>query len=101
MLRFIGSLLRPYRRTLAVIFLAMLVGTVMSLATPWPLKIILDNVVGTHKLSPWLHHLIGPMLEGGSRLHVAVLAALAFVLIAVVGAIASYIDNYTPRAQAS
>ena len=94
MLRFIGSLLRPYRRTLAVIFLAMLVETVMSLATPWPLKIILDNVVGTHKLSPWLHRFIGPMLESGSRLHVAMLAALAFVLIAVVGAIASYIDNY-------
>src|SRR3984957_3841002 len=94
MLRFIGSLLRPYRRTLVLIFLAMLVETVMSLATPWPLKIILDNVVGTHKLSPWLHRLIGPMLESGSRLHVAVLAALAFVLIAVVGAVASYIDNY-------
>jgi ABC-type multidrug transport system fused ATPase/permease subunit len=94
MLRFIGSLLRPYRRTLAVIFLAMLVETVMSLATPWPLKIILDNVVGTHKLSPWLHRMIGPMLESGSRLHVAVLAALAFVVIAVVGAVASYIDNY-------
>jgi subfamily B ATP-binding cassette protein MsbA len=94
MLRFIGSLLRPYRRTLAVIFLAMLVETAMNLATPWPLKIILDNVVGTHKLSPWLHRLIGPMLESGSRLHVAVLAALAFVLIAVVGAVASYIDNY-------
>src|SRR6267154_613445 len=94
MLRFVASLLRPYRRTLVVIFLAMLVETVMSLATPWPLKIILDNVVGTHKLSPWLHRLIGPMLETGSRLHVAVLAALAFVLIAVVGAVASYIDNY-------
>jgi ABC-type multidrug transport system fused ATPase/permease subunit len=94
MLRFVASLLRPYRRTLAVIFLAMLVETVMSLATPWPLKIILDNVVGTHKLSPWLHRLIGPMLESGSRLHVAMLAALAFVVIAVVGAIASYIDNY-------
>jgi ABC-type multidrug transport system fused ATPase/permease subunit len=28
----------------------MLVETAMSLATPWPLKIILDNVVGDHKL---------------------------------------------------
>jgi ABC-type multidrug transport system fused ATPase/permease subunit len=94
MLRFIGGLIRPYRRTLVVIFLAMLVETAASLATPWPLKIILDNVVGSHKLSPWLHRLIGPLLEDGSRLHVAVLAALAFVLIAVIGAVASYIDNY-------
>jgi ABC-type multidrug transport system fused ATPase/permease subunit len=94
MLRFIGSLIRPYRRTLVVIFLAMLVETVMSLATPWPLKIILDNVIGSHKLAPWLHHLIGPMLENGSRLQVAFLAAVVFVLIAVLQSIASYIDNY-------
>jgi ABC-type multidrug transport system fused ATPase/permease subunit len=94
MLRFIVSLVRPYRRTLVVIFLAMLVETAMSLAAPWPLKIILDSVVGGHKLTPWLHRLVGPLLEGGSRLQVAGLAALAFVIIAVVGSIASYIDNY-------
>jgi ABC-type multidrug transport system fused ATPase/permease subunit len=94
MLRFVGGLIRPYRRTLIIILLAMLVETVMSLATPWPLKIILDNVVGDHKMAPWLHRLIGPLLESGSRLHVAALAALAFVLISLLGAIASYIDNY-------
>jgi ABC-type multidrug transport system fused ATPase/permease subunit len=94
MLRFIVSLVRPYRRTLVVIFLAMLVETVMSLAAPWPLKVILDSVIGDHKLTPWLHRLIGLQLESGSRLQVAGLAALAFVIIAVVGSIASYIDNY-------
>ncbi len=94
MLRFIGSLLRPYRRTLVVIFLAMLVETVMSLATPWPLKVILDNVVGSHKISLRFHHLLAPLLEGGSKLHVAMIAALAFIVIAVLGAVASYIDNY-------
>ncbi|HTD96445.1 MAG TPA: ABC transporter ATP-binding protein [Edaphobacter sp.] len=94
MLRFIGGLIRPYRRTLALIFLAMLVETAMSLATPWPLKLILDNVIGSHKLAPWLHRLIGPLLEHNSKLHVAAIAAAAFILIAVIGALASYIDNY-------
>jgi subfamily B ATP-binding cassette protein MsbA len=41
-----------------VILLAMLVETVASLAGPWPLKIIIDNVVGSHKMSPWLDHAI-------------------------------------------
>src|SRR6202789_3206033 len=41
-----------------------------------------------------MYRLIGPMLEGGSKVHIAVLAATAFVLIAVLNAIASYIDNY-------
>src|SRR5271156_5170747 len=94
MLRFIGSLIRPYRGTLVGIFLAMLVETGMSLATPWPLKIILDNVVGDHKMSPWLHDLLRPVLESGSRLQVALVAALLYVGITVVGAVASYIDNY-------
>jgi subfamily B ATP-binding cassette protein MsbA len=51
MLQFIKGLIRPYRSTLVFILLAMLVETAMSLAAPWPLKIILDNVVGDHKMS--------------------------------------------------
>jgi ABC-type multidrug transport system fused ATPase/permease subunit len=94
MLRFIGGLIRPYRRTLAIIFVAMLVETLMSLATPWPLKIILDNVISNHKMAPWLHRILGPLLENGSRLQVALIAALLYVIIACLGAIASYIDNY-------
>jgi ABC-type multidrug transport system fused ATPase/permease subunit len=94
MLAFINGLVRPYRRTLAVIFLAMLLETVMSLAAPWPLKIILDSVVNNHKLAPWLHRLVGPLIENHHRLHVAALASVAFILIAIIGSAASYIDNY-------
>jgi ABC-type multidrug transport system fused ATPase/permease subunit len=94
MLRFIGSLIRPYRSTLAFIFAAMLVETVMSLATPWPLKIILDSVVGHHKLPQSFERFIGPLPDEAARLHIAVLAASAFVVIAVLGAVASYIDSY-------
>jgi len=94
MIRLIRELVRPYRGQLLIILLAMLVETAMSLAGPWPLKIIIDNVVGSHKMSPWLDHLVRPMLDGGGRLQVAGLAALAFVVIAVLGAIATYIDNY-------
>lgn len=94
MLRFIGGLIRPYRGTLIVILLAMLVETLMSLAAPWPLKIILDNVVGDHKMAPWMHHLLSPFLEHGHRLHIALVAAGLYVLISSLGALASYIDNY-------
>jgi ABC-type multidrug transport system fused ATPase/permease subunit len=94
MLDFIGGLVRPYRRTLVFILIAMLVDAVMSLATPWPLKIILDSVVGRHKMAPWLDRVAGPLLQNGSKLHVAALAALIYVIIAVVGAAASYIGNY-------
>jgi ABC-type multidrug transport system fused ATPase/permease subunit len=63
-------------------------------AGPWPLKIILDNVVGSHKLAPWLDDFLRPILSGGSKMQIAAAAAIAAVLIAVLGAIASYISNY-------
>ena len=94
MFRLIRELIRPYRSQLVLILLAMLLETAASLAGPWPLKIIIDNVVGSHKMSPWLDHLVRPMLEGGGKLQVAALAALAFVVIALLGAIATYVDNY-------
>ena len=94
MIRLIRSLVRPYRGTLLIILMAMLVQTAMSVAGPWPLKIILDNVVGSHKLAPWLDDLLRPILSGSSKMQIAAAAAIAAVLIAVLGAIASYIANY-------
>ena len=94
MIRLIRELIRPYRGTLLIILLAMMVETAMSLAAPWPLKVIIDNVVGTHKLPHWLDQMVRPMLEGGGKLQVAGLAALAVVIIALLGALASYVDNY-------
>jgi ABC-type multidrug transport system fused ATPase/permease subunit len=94
MFRLIRDLVRPYRGTLLIILLAMLVETAMSLATPWPLKIILDNVVSKHKMAPWLADLFHPWMDGKHQMHIAAIAALAYVLIAILGAVATYIDNY-------
>jgi ABC-type multidrug transport system fused ATPase/permease subunit len=94
MTRLIRELIRPYRGTLLIILIAMLVETAVSLAGPWPLKIIIDNVIGDRKLPTALAEIFKPMLEQGNKLHVAALAAAAFVLIALLGAVASYIENY-------
>jgi len=94
LLGLIRKLVQPYRGTLLVILLAMVVETVMSVAGPWPLKIVLDNVVGSHKLRPWLDHLLSPLLGGSSKMQIAVAAALAAIIIAALGALASYIANY-------
>ena len=89
----IGELVRPYRGWLIIILLAMLVETAMSLAGPWPLKVILDNAVGSHPAPEWLSWLVGPVLLG-NKMALAVVAALAAVGIAALGAGASYLDNY-------
>jgi ABC-type multidrug transport system fused ATPase/permease subunit len=87
------GLVRPYRKWLLIIFIAMLAETAMSLAAPWPLKIIIDNVIGHHHLPPWLV-MVRDMLPGGHKRELAALAAVAMILLTALGGIASYINNY-------
>lgn len=97
MLRLIRELIRPYRGTLFLILLAMFVETLMALAAPWPLKVILDNVVGSHHLPKFLNHLLSSSFGrslGEGKLEIAGFAALSVILIAAIGALASYVDNY-------
>src|SRR6201998_1660651 len=84
------ELLRPRRRTLAVILAAMLVQMLMTLAAPWPLKIVIDNVIG-HRQFHWIMFLIGTM---GSKTRLAEAAGIATVLIAVTTGAAMYVANY-------
>ncbi len=92
-MRLVRELLRPYTASLVIILGAMLVQTAMSLAAPWPLKVILDNVVGTHKAPEWLDRLrIIPL--GGDKMELALVAGILVVVIAALAALASYIENY-------
>ena len=91
--RLIRELLRPYRGWITIIVLAMLIETAMSLAAPWPLKVILDNVVGNHKAPEWLAPFRSSLL-GGNKMELAALAGILTVIIAALGAVATYIDNY-------
>jgi ABC-type multidrug transport system fused ATPase/permease subunit len=93
MAAFVRALVRPYRRGLTVVFIAMLVETAMSLAGPWPIKVIIDNVVGSHRLPDALHW-VRDMPFAQDKMGLALLAGLATVLIATLAAIATYIDNY-------
>ncbi len=94
MFNLIRQLVRPYRGTLFIILIAMIVETTMSLAAPWPLKVIIDNVAGGHRLPLWLRDMLGAGLGNESKMHIALLAGIAAVLIAAIGAIAGYIDSY-------
>ncbi len=92
-MRLVRTLLRPYGGWLLVIFAAMVVQTAMSLAAPWPLKVILDHVVGAHKAPEWLDSLRFLPL-GGDKMELAAVAGAAVLVIATISAIASYIENY-------
>ena len=90
----IWSLLKPYRRSLMILLVALLLQMAASVAAPWPLKVILDNVVGEHKLPPRLDHFVQAFLSSDTKMQIALAAAIAAVLIALLGAIASYVSSY-------
>ncbi|MHA3022155.1 ABC transporter ATP-binding protein [Mycobacterium sp. BMJ-28] len=93
-MRLILELIRPYRWLVAGIFGVLVLQIVMGLAAPWPLKIVLDSVVGDHPLPSWLHGMLQPMLGGEGRMHIAGLAAIIVIVIAVIAAVATYVANY-------
>src|ERR1700749_1672593 len=93
MMPLIRELLRPYRPKLVLMLVAMILQSLMTLAAPWPLKIVIDNVVVGRKLNTWLDNLIKPLMEHSHRVHLAELAGLAVILIAVLNALASYLTN--------
>jgi subfamily B ATP-binding cassette protein MsbA len=65
----------------------------VGLALPWPLKIIIDNVVGHHPLPASLQW-ISFLFPAEKQLQLAAAAAISFILITTLGALAGYLDNY-------
>ena len=94
LIRSLVRLVRPYRASLALVLAAMLLETLVSLATPWPLKVVLDNVVGRNRLPHWLSGFITSFLGGEGKMQIALLAGIAAITIAAIGAGASYLDSY-------
>jgi ABC-type multidrug transport system fused ATPase/permease subunit len=93
MARLIRELLQPYRWLLVIVLAAMLAAAAMSLAGPWPLKIIIDSVISNHPLPGWAKW-FARMLGSGGKMRIALLAGISIVLIAVLSAIANYIATY-------
>src|ERR1700738_837971 len=93
MLRLALDPLRTYRGWLALVCIAMLIEIVVGLAAPWPLKLVIVDALGTHHLPHWLEwaHDYG---FGKHTLGVALFAGVATLVLAVVGAVAGYMDNY-------
>ncbi len=87
------SLSRPYKKLVIVILFAMLLETLISLATPWPLKIIIDNVIGHHAL-PGALAWMDTFFPAEKKIQLAAVAALSFIVITAIGSFAGFVDNY-------
>src|SRR5665213_111277 len=89
---YLSALLRPHLGILAWAFLASFGEAAANLAEPWPIKIVLDNVLQKKPargwLAIWVSHIYHSRAD--SFLLIAVTAVLA---IAIAGAVFSYIEK--------
>jgi ATP-binding cassette subfamily B protein len=90
----IGNLLRPHGKALALGLLAVIGEGCAALLQPWPLKIVLDNVLHSQSLHGhgWLNLRI-QSITGGDPITTLKFAAGAALTIAIVGALCSYLEK--------
>jgi ABC-type multidrug transport system fused ATPase/permease subunit len=84
--------LRPYWRLAGVSAALIVLGGLIGLLLPWPLKVLVDNVLGTEPLPPALAGLLGPLAGHGPALLVVTVIA-GFLLVVVQNAL-GVLDNY-------
>jgi ATP-binding cassette subfamily B protein len=91
----ISDLLRPHSKALAVGVLAVIGEGAANLLQPWPLKIVFDNVLqaGQPHSHGWINRQLVSLI-GGDRLVILKFAAIAALVIAIVGALCSYAEKY-------
>ena len=86
------ELLRPHWKAMSLALVAVFGETIADLLDPWPLKIIVDNLLQSKPLPPWLAGIVSHL--GQNKLAVLNFAVLAVAIIAIIGAVSSYTEKY-------
>src|SRR5579863_1508055 len=92
-LRILRELLEPHSKALAAGLAAAIGEGIANLLEPWPLKLVLDNVLRGRPSHGWLDRWILAYI-GPDQRTILLFAALAALGIAIAGAICSYIQKY-------
>ena len=87
------SFLQPHWVPLAVALLAVLGETATDVLDPWPVKVVIDNVLLGKPLTSGVGALAARSF-GSDRLAVLNFAIAAVIAIAVVGAVSAYFEKY-------
>jgi ATP-binding cassette subfamily B protein len=85
--------IRPHRSALLLAFLAAVAETVADVLQPWPIKVVLDNVVQHKPLSGWLGRAVA-LIPGSGVSPILAAAVSSVIAIAVVGAVGGYWEKY-------
>ena len=86
-------MLRPHWRALTVALVAVVAETLGDVLEPWPIRIVVDNVLQGKALRAPLST-IASRIFGGNAIALLEFALAAVLLIAIVGGVGAYIEKY-------
>src|SRR3984957_5071058 len=89
----IATLLRAHWKGLTIAVIAVLGETITDVAEPWPIKVIVDNILQAKKLPHWLDGFVTGTF-GHDKLAILNFAVAAVAAIAILGAASSYVEKY-------
>ncbi len=87
------DLLRPHWKALTIALVAVLGETLTDILEPWPIKIVVDNILQSKKLPATLGDIVTGLF-GHNHYAVLNFAVAAVAAIAIVGAVSSYFEKY-------
>lgn len=88
----VAKLLLPQWKSLSIAVVAVLGGAITDLLQPWPVKIVIDYVIGTKPMPAWLTGFLTVTI-GTNKLAVLNFTVVAVVMIAVLGAVSAYVQS--------
>jgi ATP-binding cassette subfamily B protein len=89
----IRTLLKPHLGALSLGFLAIAGESIANLLQPWPLKIVLDNVLRSHQSHAWAMRVVEKAV-GTDKIAILKFACAAVLAIAVLDAICTFAEKY-------
>ena len=87
------DLVRPHWKALTIAVIAVLGETVTDILEPWPIKIVVDNILKAKALPDTLGGVVTAIF-GSGQYAVLNFAVAAVAVIAIVGAISAYFEKY-------
>jgi subfamily B ATP-binding cassette protein MsbA len=87
------DLVRPHWKALTIALVAVLGETLTDILDPWPIKIVVDNILQSKKLPAVLGGIVSALF-GHNAYAIVNFAVAAVAVIAIVGAVSSYFEKY-------
>ena len=89
----VRRILRGHWKSLSIALVAVVAETLGDVLEPWPIKVVVDNVVGGKPLRGWFGGVAGAAF-GVNTTALLEFALVAVMLIAIVGGVGSYVEKY-------